>query len=57
VNNSLEYECPFLNMIISPFINRVVVTGYNFFQQQGLRNVQYFEISMITDFNFEIVKA
>lgn len=57
VNNSLRYECPFLDIILNPQLNRVVVTGYNFFQQQGLRNVQYFEISMISDFNFEIIKA
>jgi hypothetical protein len=57
VTNSLEFECDFLFMLINPFINRVVVTSYNFFQQQGLRNVQYFEITMITDFNYDIVKV
>lgn len=33
----------------------LVVSGFNFFQNQGLRNIQYFEINFITDGAFEIV--
>jgi hypothetical protein len=38
-------------------INNVVVESYTMSQQQGLRNVQYFQINCSSDFNFEILET
>lgn len=38
-------------------INDVVVESYTMQQQQGLRNVQYFQINCSSDFNFEILET
>jgi hypothetical protein len=38
-------------------INDVVVESYTMSQQQGLRNVQYFQINCSSDFNFEILET
>ena len=52
---NLQFESAFLKMILPPDYD-LVCSSYNFFQQQGLRNVQYFEINFISDGNFELVK-
>jgi hypothetical protein len=49
--------------ITSTFLNTqfgifdVVVESYTMSQQQGLRNVQYFQINCSSDFNFEILET
>jgi hypothetical protein len=52
---SLSIISKFLNDIF--LINEIVVTSFNLFQQQGLRNIQYFEINALSDFNFQIVSS
>jgi hypothetical protein len=52
---NLQFESQFLKMML-PADYDLVCSSYNFFQQQGLRNVQYFEINFISDGNFELVK-
>jgi hypothetical protein len=52
---NLQFENKFLKMILPPDFD-LICTGYNFFQQQGLRNIQYFEINFASDGNFEIIK-
>lgn len=50
---NISFSSRFLDDLLPPGYD-LVVTGYNFFQNQGLRNVQYFEINFISDGNFEI---
>jgi hypothetical protein len=52
---NFKYENTFLSMILPAGFD-LVVSGYNMFQQQGLRNIQYFEINFISDGDFEIIK-
>lgn len=49
---SLEVTSRFLNTYLD--INNIVITGLNLFQQQGLRNIQYFEMSALSDTPFTI---
>lgn len=52
---SLSIVSKYLNDIFK--IDHVIVTNFNFFQNQGLRNVQYFTVDMLSDFNFQIVST
>lgn len=51
----LKITSVFLNDILG--INEIVVKESNLFQQQGLRNVQYFQWSCVSDFSYMIKKA
>jgi hypothetical protein len=52
---ALSITSTFLNTQFG--INNVVVESYTMSQQQGLRNVQYFQINCSSDFNFEILET
>ena len=52
---ALSITSTFLNTQFG--INDVVVESYTMSQQQGLRNVQYFQINCSSDFNFEILET
>jgi hypothetical protein len=49
---SLVVTSRFLNTYLD--INNIVITSLNLFQQQGLRNIQYFEMSCLSDTPFTI---
>jgi Domain of unknown function (DUF6046) len=49
---TLEVTSRFLNSYLD--INNIVVTGLNLFQQQGLRNIQYFEMTCLSDIPYTI---
>lgn len=49
---SLSIVNDFLNSIFK--INKIAIESYNIFQQEGVRNVQYFQINAISDSNFVI---
>lgn len=49
---SLSIVNDFLNTIFK--IDKIVVEYYNIFQQEGVRNVQYFQINAISDTDFVI---
>ena len=49
---SLKVTSRFLNKYLD--INNIVITGLNLFQQQGLRNIQYFEMTCLSDTPFTI---
>lgn len=51
---SLNIVNDFLNNVIK--INKIAVQNLNIFQQQGVRNVQYFQISAISDNDFKIIE-
>jgi hypothetical protein len=51
---SLEVTSRFLNTCLD--VNNIVITGINLFQQQGLRNIQYFEMTCLSDTPFTIPK-
>lgn len=42
----------YLNSIFQ--IDNIVITGSHFFQQEGMRNIQYFEINALSDVNYLI---
>ena len=49
---SLSIVNDFLNSIFK--INKIAIESYNIFQQEGVRNVQYFQINAISDNDFVI---
>jgi len=49
---SLSIVNDFLNSIFK--INKIAIESYNIFQQEGVRNVQYFQINAISDSDFVI---
>lgn len=49
---SLSIVNDFLNSIFK--INKIAVDTYDIFQQQGIRNIQYFQINAISDNDFVI---
>ena len=49
---SLVVTSRFLNTYLD--INNIVITSINLFQQQGLRNIQYFEMSCLSDTPYTI---
>ena len=51
----LKITSTYINTILG--INTIVVTQARVFQQQGLRNVQYFEINAISNFPYAITKS
>jgi len=51
---SVKLTSNFLNKVFD--IQDCVITGLNMFQQQGLRNIQYFEMTLLSDYPFQIVK-
>lgn len=52
---ALSIANAFLNDIFK--VNNIVVETYALSQQQGLRNVQYFQINCVSDFNFVILET
>lgn len=48
----LKITSRFINQILG--VDYLIVTSPNFFQQQGLRNIQYFELSCISNVPFTI---
>lgn len=52
---ALSIANSFLNDIFK--VNDIVVESYALSQQQGLRNVQYFQINCSSDFNFVILET
>lgn len=52
VGTSLSVVNSYLNNLFG--IGQIVVLGVNYFQQQGMRNVQYFEISAKSSITFTI---
>ena len=52
---ALSIANSFLNDIFK--VNDIVVESYSLSQQQGLRNVQYFQINCSSDFNFVILET
>jgi len=51
---SLNIVNDFLNNVIK--INKIVPQNLNIFQRQGVRNIQYFQISAISDNDFKIIE-
>lgn len=52
---SLSIANLFLNDVFG--VDDIVVESYSLSQQQGLRNVQYFQINASSDFNFQILET
>lgn len=51
-----ECALPIVNRYLNSIfqINSIVITGSHFFQQEGMRNIQYFEINALSDINYLI---